>query len=65
MARGPFSSMTLMQATITFVVAFFAVNVLIDVVMGRDITWAQHIVVSLLAAPLWYFFIRWMRSRNA
>lgn len=65
MARGPFSSMTLVQATVTFVIAFFAVNVLIDVLRGGDITWAQHIVVSLLAAPLWYFFIRWMRSRNA
>jgi hypothetical protein len=41
--RNVFSSMSLIQATITFVVAFLAA----------------------IAAPLWYFFIRWMRSRNA
>ena len=28
-ARGPFSSMTLIQSTITFVVAFIAINILI------------------------------------
>jgi len=66
--RGPFSSMTLVQATITFVVAFLAVNVLIDVlVFGAEPTRniARHIVAALIAAPIWYFFIRWMRSRNA
>lgn len=68
MARGPFSSMTLMQATITFVVVFLAVNVVIDVLVfgfepGRNI--ARHVVAAIIAAPLWYYFIRWMRSRNA
>ena len=66
--RGPFSSMSLIQATITFVIAFFAVNVLIDVVwFGHEPTrnLAQHLVASLIAAPIWYFFIKWMRSRRA
>ncbi|MGP1354489.1 MAG: hypothetical protein ACTS1Z_14310 [Parasphingopyxis sp.] len=67
-SRGPFSSMTLVQATITFVVAFLAINIVIDVlVFGFEPTrnLVRHIVASLIAAPIWYFFIRWMRSRNA
>jgi VIT1/CCC1 family predicted Fe2+/Mn2+ transporter len=66
--RNVFSSMSLIQATITFVVAFLAVNVLIDaLVFGVEPTRniARHIVAAAIAAPLWYFFIRWMRSRNA
>lgn len=60
-ARGPFPSMTLMQATITFVVVFMGANVVIEPVRHL----ARHLVASLLAAPVWYFFIRWLRSRNA
>jgi len=68
MARGPFASMTLAQATITFVVVFLAVNVVIDVLVfgfepGRNL--ARHVIAAMIAAPFWYFFIRWMRSRNA
>ncbi|QLC24382.1 hypothetical protein HFP57_04625 [Parasphingopyxis algicola] len=66
--RGPFSSMTLVQATITFVVVFLAVNIVIDVlVFGIEPTRniVRHVVASLIAAPIWYLFIRWMRSRNA
>ncbi|WP_299327409.1 hypothetical protein [Parasphingopyxis sp.] len=64
-SRGPFSSMTLMQATITFVVAFVAINVAFDVMRGREIAWVMHTAFGVLAAPIWYLFIRWMRSRNA
>lgn len=64
-ARGPFSSMTLVQATITFVVAFVAINVVFDVMRAREIAWVMHLAFGLIAAPFWYFFIRWMRSRNA
>ena len=66
--RGPFSSMTLVQATITFVIAFLAINIVIDVLaFGLEPTRniVRHVVASLLAAPIWYLFIRWMRSRNA
>ena len=60
--------MTLVQATITFVIVFMSVNVLIDVLVfdfppGRNL--ARHVIASVIAAPLWYYFIRWMRSRNA
>ncbi len=68
MAGGPFASMSLIQATITFAIAFFAVNIVIDVlVFGVEPTrnLARHAIASLIAAPIWYFFIRWMRSRNA
>ncbi len=66
--RGVFSSMSLMQATITFMIAFLAVNVLIDVfVFGREpvANIQGHVIFAVLLAPLWYFFVRWMRSRNA
>ena len=66
--RGPFASMSLMQATITFIVAFFAVNIVIDVVVfGTEPTrnLARHLVASVIAAPIWYYFLRWMRSRRA
>ena len=66
--RGPFSSMSLVQATITFVIVFLAINVIIDVlILGAEPTRniARHIVAAAIAAPIWYFFIRWMRSRNA
>ncbi|NNC72284.1 MAG: hypothetical protein HKN78_05330 [Sphingomonadaceae bacterium] len=66
MARiGPRQPMSLIQATITFVVAFFAINVVIDILLTREIQWLQHVIASLIAAPIWYFFIRWMRSRRA
>ncbi|MEQ9796314.1 hypothetical protein [Parvibaculum sp.] len=66
MARlGPKRPMSLVQATITFVIAFIAVNVVIDVMLGNDIYWARHIAFSLIAAPIWYFFVKWMRSRRA
>ncbi len=67
-ARGPFSSMTLIQSTITFVVAFIAINILIDVfAFGFEPTRniVRHVVAAMIAAPIWYLFIRWMRSRNA
>lgn len=67
-ARGPFAQMTLLQATITFVVLFFAVNVVIDVVVfGTEPTrnMLRHLIASLVAAPVWYLFLRWMRSRRA
>ncbi|MFN2258998.1 MAG: hypothetical protein ABR601_04085 [Parasphingopyxis sp.] len=66
--RGPFSSMSLVQATITFVIVFFAVNIVIDVlVFGVEPTrnMVRHGIAALVAAPIWYFFIRWMRSRRA
>lgn len=66
-APGPFSRLSLIQATLVFMVAFFAINVLIDVIVfqaepSRNL--ARHAAASMVAAPLWYFFIRWMRSRN-
>jgi len=67
-ARGPFSLMTLGQATVTFVVAFLAINIVIDVlVLGFEPTRniMRHVVAAPIAAPIWYLFIRWMRSRNA
>ncbi len=66
--RGVFASMSLVQATITFMIAFLAVNVLIDVlVFGVEPTrnLARHAVAAVIAAPIWYFFIKWMRSRRA
>ncbi len=67
-ASGPFSRMSLIQATITFVIAFFAINIVIDVlVFGVEPTRniARHLIAALIAAPIWYLFIRWMRSRDA
>ena len=66
MARlGPKRPMSLIQATITFVIAFIAVNVVIDVLWSDNIYWSRHIAFALIAAPLWYFFVKWMRSRRA
>jgi len=64
---GPFSRMSLIQATITFVIAFFAINIVIDVlVFGVEPTrnLARHLIVAVLVAPLWYMFVRWMRTRR-
>ena len=67
-SRGPFSSMSLVQATITFVIAFLAINIVIDVLVfdveaTRNL--ARHLIAAVIAAPIWYLFIRWMRSRRA
>ncbi len=67
MARlGPRKPMSLVQATITFAILFFAINVVIDILFVREggIRWSQHVIAAIVAAPLWYFFLRWMRSRN-